>query len=95
VTLTTTAQGMTPSQPVLHTDGQEGRNVAEGINRIRPRWLVIWGTCTRRFCAYPLFDMRPHMIIQAGYPDALIARMDEAERRYRVQPARQPTGEQP
>jgi hypothetical protein len=63
------------------------RAIADGIDRSRPDWLVIWGCYTRLFWAYPLFDMRRRMVVHAGYPDALLARMDETERRLRVQPS--------
>jgi hypothetical protein len=67
-------------------DDNTCRAIAEQINQIRPQWLVIWGSFTGRFWAYPLFEMQPRMLVRAGYPDALIARMDEAERRYRITP---------
>jgi hypothetical protein len=62
------------------------RAVAEQINQDHPQWLVLWGTYSRRFWAYPLFDMQPRMLVHATYPDALIARMDETEHRYRIWP---------
>lgn len=58
--------------------------VAERINQARPQWLVLWGCYTRRYWAYPLFAIRHRVLVYAGYPDALVARMDEAERRFRV-----------
>ncbi|HEY3953684.1 MAG TPA: hypothetical protein VGM53_09930 [Streptosporangiaceae bacterium] len=67
-------------------DDNACRAIAEQINQSRPQWLVVWGLYSRRFWAYPLFEMRPRRLVSAGYPDALIARMDEAERRYRVMP---------
>lgn len=65
-------------------DDNDCRTTAEQINEIRPQWLVVWGSYTRRFWAFPLFEMRPRMLVHAGYPDALVPRMDEAERRYRI-----------
>lgn len=67
-------------------DNNAYRAIAEQINQARPHWLVLWGTYSRRFWAFPLFEMQPRMLIHASYPDALVARMDEAERRYRLQP---------
>jgi hypothetical protein len=58
------------------------RAIAEQISQARPLWLVIWGNYTRRFCAFPLFDMRPRMLVTAGYPDALLPRLDDAEHRF-------------
>lgn len=62
------------------------REIAEQINRARPDWLVLWGTYSRQFWAFPLFDMRPRMLVHGSHPDALITRMDDTERRYRIQP---------
>jgi hypothetical protein len=56
------------------------------INRDHPQWLVLYGAYSRRFWAFPLFEMQPRMLVYAGYPDALTDRMDEAERRYRTTP---------
>jgi hypothetical protein len=67
-------------------DDDECRAIAEHINQARPQWLVLWGTYSRRFWAFPLFKMRPRMLVHASYPDALTARMDDAERHYRIQP---------
>lgn len=62
------------------------RATAERINRSRPQWLVLWGCYSHLYWAYPLFETRRSMLIYAAYPDALVARMDEAERRFRVWP---------
>lgn len=67
-------------------DDDAWRATAEQINQARPQGLVLWGTYSRYLWAFPLFDMRPRMLVHASYPDALIARMDEAERRYRIRP---------
>ena len=60
------------------------RLVAEEIGRDRSQWLVLWGCHSRQFVAFPLFRMRRRLIVYAGFPDALIARMDEVERRFRA-----------
>jgi hypothetical protein len=70
------------------------REIAEQIHQTRPQWLVLWGSYSRRFWAYPLFNMRPRLLVYASYPDALIARMDEAEHRYRIWPEEM-TGDDP
>jgi hypothetical protein len=69
---------------VPRKDDDACRATAERINRTRPQWLVVWGSYSRLYWAYPLFEMRPRMLVHAGYPDALVARMDEAEQKYRV-----------
>ncbi|MGH3157985.1 MAG: hypothetical protein ACRDNF_15605 [Streptosporangiaceae bacterium] len=65
------------------------RAFAERINQARPQWLVLWGCYTRRFWGYPLFDMRPRRLVCAGYPGALLARLDDAEQAYRIWPGQQ------
>jgi hypothetical protein len=70
--------------PTPGKDDNACRAIAEQIHRSRPQWLVIWGLYSRRFWAYPLFEMHPRRLVNAEYPDALITRMDEAERRYRI-----------
>jgi hypothetical protein len=62
------------------------RAQAEEIQRQRPGWLVLWGCYSRRYVAFPLFPVRRRVIVVAYYPDALVARMDEAERALRIQP---------
>jgi len=68
------------------TDDNACREIAEQIDHARPQWLVLWGSYSRHFWAFPLFEMRPRLLVYASYPNALLARMDEAERRYRIQP---------
>jgi hypothetical protein len=67
-------------------DDNACRAIAERINRDRSQWLVIYGCYSRLFWAYPLFDMPRRMLVHAGYPDALVARMDEIEHRFRIRP---------
>lgn len=67
-------------------DDNACRATAERINRSRSQWLVLWGCYSRLYWAYPLFGTRRRILLHAAYPDALVARMDEAERRFRVWP---------
>lgn len=76
-------------------DEDECRAIAERINRDRPEWLVLWGCYTRQFFAFPLFDMRRPVLVRAVYPDALAARLDEAERRFRINPGQGSDGGRP
>jgi hypothetical protein len=71
------------------------RAMAERISRSRPQWLVVWGVYSQKFWAYPLFQMHPRMLVHAVYPDALVARMDEAEKRYRVRPEQEEAEDDP
>jgi|SRR5450755_4719167 hypothetical protein len=63
-------------------DDDEFREMARGIEEKSPHWLVVWGTYTRQFVAFPLFDAPRGTILAAGYPDALTGRIREAERRF-------------
>jgi hypothetical protein len=76
----------TGSQPAAVLDDDACRAVAEDIQRQRPEWLVLWGVYSKRFVAFPLFAVRQRVIVIAHYPDALLARLDEVERRLRIQP---------
>jgi hypothetical protein len=67
-------------------DDDACRATAERINRSRPQWVVVWGCYSHLYWAYPLFEMHPSMLVYAAYPNALVSRMDEAERRFRVWP---------
>jgi hypothetical protein len=67
---------------VSREDEDACRAIAEEIDRDRPGWLVLWGCYSRQFVAFPLFRMRRRLIVYAGFPDALVARMDEVERRF-------------
>jgi hypothetical protein len=67
-------------------DDDACRATAERINRDHPEWLVMYGSYSRVYWAYPLFEMRRRLIVHAAYPDALIARMNEVEQRFRISP---------
>jgi hypothetical protein len=79
-----TAPGRDRLVPV--NDDNACREIAEQINQARPHWLVLWGSYSRRFWAFPLFETRPRMLVHASYPGALLARLDDAERRYLIEP---------
>lgn len=67
-------------------DDNACRATAERINQSRPQWLVVYGSYSGLYWAYPLFEMRRRMIVHAAYPDALVARMDEVEKTFRIWP---------
>lgn len=61
---------------------------ARQIEQQQPGWMIIWGVYTRAFVAFPLFPVRRRgIVVVAAYPDALLARMEEAERRWRPRPS--------
>jgi hypothetical protein len=47
--------------------------------------MVLWGTYSKRFVAFPLFPVERRTILVMSYPDALVARMDEVEHVLRVE----------
>jgi hypothetical protein len=59
---------------------QEGREVARQIESQRPGWLVVWGVYSREYVAFPLFRAGRGTVVVAVYPEALLARMETAER---------------
>jgi hypothetical protein len=77
-------------ESVRPLDDDECRTVAEDIERQRPGWMVLWGTYSKRFVAFPLFPVQRRTILVASYPDALLARMEETERA--AQPKPEPRG---
>jgi hypothetical protein len=72
--------------PVHRADDDAGWAMAEEIQRQRPGWLVLWGCYSKHYVAFPLFSVRRRAILAAFYPDALLARMEEAERVLRIEP---------
>lgn len=74
------------SDPVPPGEDRACHAVAEEINQQRPEWLVLWGTYSKYFIAFPLFAMTQRRIVTAHYPDALLSRMDAVERRWRIRP---------
>jgi hypothetical protein len=63
----------------------ECRELAQQIEQQRPGWLVLWGTYSKRFVAFPLFPVQRRTILVMSYPDALVHRMEEVERVLRVE----------
>jgi hypothetical protein len=55
------------------------RLTAARIQHASPCWLVMWGTHSRRFFAFPLFGAPPGTIVTASGPDRLLTRMRQAE----------------
>jgi hypothetical protein len=73
---------------VASDDEDECRSIAVEIQRKRPGWMILFGCYSRHFVAFPLFALRRRVIVTARYPDALVARMDEAGRLLRIRPGR-------
>jgi hypothetical protein len=75
---------------------QKEHRTAAGIEHDHPRWLILWGTHTRLYWAYPRFHAPPGTMIAAPDTAGLITRMQHAKlaaRAHMPPPASQPTGE--
>lgn len=59
-------------------DQQEHRAAARLTKRY-PNWLILWGTWSRRFWAYPLFRAPPGIILHAATAADLLTLMSQAE----------------
>ena len=55
------------------------RLTAARIQQANPGWLLIWGTHSRRYFAFPLFGAPRGTIVTASAPDRLLTRMRRAE----------------
>jgi len=75
-------------QPVYD---ERQRRTAALIQRDNPLWLVMWGTGSRRYWAFPAFAVPCGTIVSAADPDDLITRMRETEMRYLPPPYRRPS----
>jgi hypothetical protein len=69
---------------VIPADEEECQAIATEMQRRRPEWMILFGCYTRHFVAFPSFAVRRRIIVIAYYPDALVARLDEAERPFRI-----------
>jgi hypothetical protein len=58
----------------------EARAIAERLETENPRWIVIFGVFTGQFVGFPRFEAPPGTMVIALYPDAILARMRDAER---------------
>jgi len=65
-------------------DNNELREIARHLEEESPNWLVLWGTYTHQFVAFPRFDAPRGTIVTAIYPDALVGRTQEVERRLHI-----------
>ena len=91
----------TPPEPT-RASGESGghrydpgqRLTAARIQHANPHWLLLWGTHSRRYFAFPMFTVPPGTIVTASEPDRLVTRMRQAEATTAVQP-RMPAGPPP
>jgi len=67
-------------------DPDVNREKAQEIERQWTGWMVVYGSYSKEYVAFPLFPAPPGTILTATYPPALIARMQQAERRLHARP---------
>jgi hypothetical protein len=53
--------------------------MAQAIEQGHPNWLVVWGSFTRQYVAFPLFHAPAGMMVCSAEPKALCHRMSYAE----------------
>jgi hypothetical protein len=63
-------------------DEIQHRDTAAGLQRDHPRWLVVYGTYTRQYVAFPLFTAPPGTILSNGKPGELVRQMQKTEARF-------------
>ena len=76
----------TPPEPT-RASGESGghrydpgqRLTAARIQHANPHWLLLWGTHSRRYFAFPMFTVPPGTIVTASEPNRLVTRMRQAE----------------
>jgi hypothetical protein len=55
------------------------RRAAARLTHRHPGWLILWGTWSREFWAFPTFDVPPGTLIHAPTTTALQALMNHTE----------------
>ena len=55
------------------------RRAAARIGRHSPQWVVIWGTATREFWAFPVFQVPAGTIAHHGDPAGLTRQMHQIQ----------------
>ena len=83
-----------PQQAAQPYDEHERRTAAQ-IGRDHPHWLILWGTHSRLWWAYPRFRARPGTIISATTTRELLTSMRHTELAARPGPPPRPPAAQP
>jgi hypothetical protein len=66
-------------QAVDPDEHEANRETARQIQLQRPGWMVMYGTYSRQYIAFPLFRAPKGTIVAAGHPPALAAQMQAVE----------------
>jgi hypothetical protein len=73
---------MCPEPMDAADDEQQRRDTADGLQREHSRWLVLYGTYTRQYVAFPLFGAPRGTVLSHAQPGELVRQMQKAEARY-------------
>jgi hypothetical protein len=73
----TGAQYVQPSR-----DEEDHREQAARLERDNPRWMVVWGTFSHEFVAFPLFHVPPGTVLCSQRGPEMEHRMRQAEQIY-------------
>jgi hypothetical protein len=63
-------------------DEEDHRTQAARLDRDNPRWLVVWGTFSHQFVAFPLFEVPGGTVLCCRTGPELVRRMQQAEEIY-------------
>jgi hypothetical protein len=61
---------------------QQCRETADGLQRDHSQWIVLYGTYTRQYVAFPLFGAPPGTVLSHAQPGELVRQMQKAQARY-------------
>jgi len=66
---------------VASTSGEHDvqRRIAAQVERDHPRWMIVWGSYSREFWAYPKFNVPPGTILHSGDPNVVAVQMRQVE----------------
>jgi hypothetical protein len=61
---------------------EDHREQAERLDRDNPRWMVVWGTFSHEFVAFPLFHVPPGTVLCCQSGPEMERRIRQAEQIY-------------
>jgi hypothetical protein len=69
--------GIVASTSVEYDDAQ--RQTAVQVERDHPRWVIVWGSYSREFWAYPKFNVPPGTVLHSRDPNVVATQMRQVE----------------
>jgi hypothetical protein len=70
----------------MSPDDQTRREEASRAGHVFPSWLVMWGSYSRQFWAFPCFKAAPGTVVQAADISTLAGMMHRVQRTFRERP---------